>query len=80
MNATGDWLQSFCVLRESDTLICYVWLDGGSPCVELDARAIQVTKLRGGSHRSVLDYQKAALEHLRLSHPKEFEEQKAVPK
>lgn len=82
MNNTGNWLHSFTVMRDSDYLLCHVWMDGGSICPTYVEKpfAIPVPQRRGGSHRSVLDYEVAALNHLEEAHPKEFAEQKEIAK
>jgi hypothetical protein len=66
-----DWLRSFTIWRQSDTMTCHVWLDGGSVC--LMRTPIPVPQDQGGSHRSVADYVAAAQEHLKKYHPKEAE-------
>lgn len=70
-----DWLRSFTVMRDSDTMLCNVWHDGGSICTQSD-RAIQINRRLGDgcSHRSVADYRDAALAHLAECHPKEAAE------
>lgn len=65
-----DWLRSFTVMRQSDTMLCNVWHDGGSVCEQSD-RAIPITPRPGDgcSHRSVADYHDAAMKHLVEFHP-----------
>lgn len=65
-----DWLRSFTIWRQSDSMTCHVWLDGGSMCMM--TTQIKVPQDQGGSHRSVADYVAAAKEHLEKYHPKEY--------
>lgn len=71
-----DWLRSFGVMRQSDTMICHVWADGGSACT-LGEEQIRVRGFRGSSHLSAADYRDAALEHLAEFHPQQSTEMKS---
>lgn len=66
-----DWLRSFTVMRQSDAMLCHVWVDGGSNC---DGRGVPVRAGSAGSHLSLADYHDAAMNHLKDHHPKEAAE------